>query len=276
MTQAFVLLGNPVAHSVSPAIHAAGFAASGIDATYSVRAVDVTGFAAVFRRVAAAGGGNVTLPHKTAAAGLLDRATPAVEATGACNCFWDAGREGVAGDNTDVGGFAAAVADLGLELAGARVFLVGAGGAARAVARAASVAGARLEIANRDGSRARALAERFGGGSGTVAAVDAPRGSYDLAVNATRLGLEPGDPLAMDPESVRAAAVLDLVYAPGETPLVHAFRRRGVPAADGLGMLIHQAALSFARWFPGVDPPLDAMRAAGCRALGRATPGGGP
>lgn len=272
----FALLGSPVEHSVSPQIHHAAFAHLGLDASYEAVRVGEDGLASAMRTWARRGGGNVTLPHKERAAALLEAPCEAVRATAACNCFWrDPSSGRLTGDNTDVGGFVAAVRELELPggLPGTRALLLGAGGAARAVLHAFLEAGAaRVDVANRTASRARKLVRRFeaDGKAGRARAVPfgaSPPSSYDLVVNATSLGLRPSDPLPLRLDSVEVGAALDLVYAAGGTGWTRHARALGIPAADGLGMLVHQAALSLRRWLPGTDPPLEAMREAARRAL---------
>ena len=265
----FRLLGRPVSHSVSPALHEAAFRHWGIDASYGALDVAPEDLESTVARVAAAGGGNVTLPYKSRVAALIERPGDTVRGTDACNCFWGS-PDGLRGENTDVGGFIAACGDLGVSLAGARVLVLGAGGAARAVLHALEREGAgRVEIWNRTRSRAEALAA--GARLDTRVRADPPRGiGVDLVVNATRLGLDPADPLPLELADVDAGAALDLVYGPDRTAWVRHASARGIPCADGVDMLVHQAALSLGWWFPEREPPVDAMRRAAAVALGRA------
>lgn len=273
----FALLGWPVEHSLSPAIHAAAFRELGIDAAYvpvPVRREELDG---VLPALARAGGGNVTVPHKEEAARLVDRPSAAVRRTGACNCFWPE-EGGVAGDNTDVGGFRAAVeAWPPTRLSRARVLLLGAGGAARAVVAACQDAGAQsVEIWNRTTERARALvraARESAPGAAAELTVRERRGDaagpYDLVVNATSLGLRPDDPLPLELDDVRADAAFDLVYGEDDgTRWTRHARGAGIPARDGLEMLVRQAGLSLRRWLDE-EPPLEAMRRAARAAAGR-------
>jgi shikimate dehydrogenase len=254
-----------VDHSLSPRIHNAACAALGLDAVYLALRCGRDELPGLLRGVARAGGaGNVTVPHKAAAASLLDRPAPAVLRTGACNAFWlEDGA--LAGDNTDVVGVLGAMeALLGGPPRGASILLLGAGGAAAAVVCAAAEAGAdRVVLANRSAERARALADRFADAGPCVQArLPAAGERFDLVVNATSLGMRPGDPLPLDPAgAVPVAAALDLVYAAGGTRWIRALAASGVPAADGTEMLVLQAAASFRRWF-GRDAPVEAMRAA--------------
>jgi shikimate dehydrogenase len=268
-TRLFALLGDPVSHSLSPRFQNAALHALGLDAVYvALRCAgdDVPGLLRGIAR--AGGGGNVTVPHKALAAAAVDRPSDAVLRTGACNAFWlEDGA--VHGDNTDVAGVLEAVrALLDRPPAGARVLLLGAGGAASAAVCALADARAeRIVIANRTADRAEGLAERFrapGVRIDVAGSMDALAGErFDLAINATSLGLKSADPLPLDPDAPGPAvgAALDLVYAVGETRWVHAMRARGLPAADGKEMLIQQGAAAFRRWWR-MDPPLDVMRTA--------------
>lgn len=259
MTRRLRLLGDPVSHSLSPRIHRAAFGVWGVDAAYDAHRVSAAELGAAMR---GADGGNVTVPHKLAAARQLEEASQDVLATGACNCFWIDSSGRLAGDNTDVGGLRAALRELGAPVRGEWVLLLGAGGAARAAARALLAEGARgIEVRNRTAERARTMVETLDPTRIRVAE-GPPVGAYGLVVNATSLGLRAEDPLPLDPAGLECAAAYDMVYAPGGTPWARAARAAGMVAADGLSMLVHQAALSLERWFPGREPPLEAMRAA--------------
>lgn len=266
-TRLVALLGDPVDHSLSPRFQNAAIRAAGLDAVYLPLRCDADRFAGLFRGIVGAGGaGNVTLPHKTRAAGLLDIVTPAVERTGACNTFWVLEGQ-VHGDNTDVEGFGRAARQLIGSPAGARVLVLGAGGAARAVVLALIEDRADgIHLLNRTPGRARAVAEALDPGGRRVAVLDSVEGvereGYDLVVNATSLGLHADDPLPVDLERpVRVGAVLDLTYGEEPPRWVEEARSRGIPAADGLEMLLQQGVASFRRWF-GREPDIDAMRQA--------------
>ena len=268
-TRLFALLGDPVSHSLSPRFQNAALRALGLDAVFVALRCSADALPGLLRGIArAGGGGNVTVPHKALAAATVERPSQAVLRTGACNAYWlEDGA--VHGDNTDVAGALEAVrALLGRPPGGARVLLLGAGGAASAAVCALADAGAeRIVIANRTLERALALADRLrtpGVRIDVAASVDALAGErFDLAINSTSLGLKPADPLPLDPDAPGPAvgAALDLVYSPAETPWVHAMRARGLPAADGKEMLIGQGAAAFRRWWK-MDPPLEVMRAA--------------
>lgn len=268
-TRVIALLGDPVSHSLSPAMHNAAMNAARLDGVYVALRVPAGEVAGVLRGVAHGGGaGNVTVPHKEEAARAVDRLTEAAEATGACNCFWLENGE-VWGDNTDVEGVTAAMRTLmGRSVAGARVLVAGAGGGARAVVCALARHHAEeVVVVNRTPHRAAELAHRFGTGHTRVTIVggvdEVGAAGFDLAVNATSLGLRDDDPLPLDPGRLPPVEVaLDLVYrAGGETPWVRAMRQRQIAAADGSEMLLMQGAAAFRRWW-GVDPPLEVMRQA--------------
>jgi shikimate dehydrogenase len=257
-----VLVGPPVAHSLSPRFQNAAPARGRLALAYE--AVDVAShtLVALLRELAAArGAGNATVPHKEAVAAACDRLTPLAAAVGAVNTFWHDADGRLVGDNTDVGGFdAAARALLRAGTAGARVALVGAGGSAAAVvAAAATWPGARVAIWSRTGARAAALAARAPGVATACERLADALADATLVVNATPLGLAAGDsppvPIAALP---RGAAVLDLVYAPARTAWVRAALAAGHPADDGLTMLVEQGALAFRRWF-GSDADRSAM-----------------
>ena len=257
----YAVLGDPVAHSQSPAIHNAVFRATGRDASYVARRVTAGECGPVLRSLALnGGGGNVTVPHKEHVLPFLDRRTHAVEATGACNTFW--ARDGeVWGDNTDVKGFLgmweAMVAGLGEDLG---VLVLGAGGAARAVLFALSDAPrvARVGLWNRSGDRARNLVERFG--DARLSRIEDWRvESPDVVVNATSAGLD-GRAAPIDLRGLAALprAVIDLVYGTEPTPLCRQAAELDIPARDGREMLVLQAEASYARWF-GTAPPRGVM-----------------
>ncbi len=266
-TRVLTLLGDPVAHSASPELQNAAFAAAGVDGVYvAVRCApdDLVGFMRGLAR--AGGGGNVTLPHKEKAASILDIRSEAVRRTGACNTFWGDDEGRVHGDNTDVEGFRRALETF-LEgpTAGIRVLLLGAGGAARAALAALVADGAgEILLYNRSQERARAVSRRIGGPKVRVVPIarELEGEDFDLVVNATRLGLAPGDPSPVDFRKLnRAGAAMDLVYGRHTTGFVQAAEAAGIRATDGMDMLIQQGAVSFERWW-GHVAPVEAMREA--------------
>jgi shikimate dehydrogenase len=269
-TRLLAVVGDPVAHSLSPRMHNAAITALGLDAAYVALRVRADALEPLVRGLLASGAGlNVTIPHKRAAAAWLDAPARAVARTGACNTLW-MGLAGVLGDNTDV----AAVRTEATRLLGGRAvrraLVLGTGGSARAAAVAIADAwtGAVVEVLSRDARRgADFLAWAATAG---VAAEASDGGSVDLVVNATPLGLSAADPLPLDPAHLKArspAAVLDLVYVRGGTRLVRSAREAGIAAADGRGVLVEQGAAAF-RLFFEVEPPLEVMRAAVEDALG--------
>jgi shikimate dehydrogenase len=258
-----VLLGHPVAHSLSPRFQNAALEQAGIALRYEALDVPPGRLAATLAQLAHDGAaGNVTIPHKPAVAAACRRLSPVAERVGAVNTFWH--EDGVlVGDNTDVAGFEAmARLLLGARPSDLRVLLLGAGGAAAAVCLAVGRwAGTRLAVWARHPEGAKALATRFPGVTvvldPAVAAAD-----VDVVVNATPLGLGDGDPFPVPVNRLaRDAAVMDLVYRAGETAWVRAARAAGHRAADGRDMLIAQGAHAFERWF-GFPPDVAAMRAA--------------
>lgn len=260
------LLGDPVAHSLSPRFQNAAFRAAGVDGVYVALRCGAGEFPGLLRGIAlAGGGGNVTVPHKERAAAIVEVATDAVVRTGACNTFWlEDGK--ICGDNTDVAGFRAAAHRLIGSPAGARALLLGAGGAARAALHALLEDGVgAVVVLNRTVDRAEALRSTSSDPNRVAVAhsIDVlRREAFDLVINSTSLGMGPGDPMPMPMEAVGGiGALLDLVYSPGETLWVHEARARGIPAADGVEMLLYQGAAAFERWWQR-EAPIEVMRAA--------------
>jgi len=256
MSVRLVLLGDPVAHSRSPAIHAAALRATGLEGSYEAVRVDETGLRAAIDRLRHGGltGANVTMPHKEAACRLADRITGRALRTGAVNTLW-ASEGQVWGDTTDVDGVLAAWRVAGLPVE-APVLVLGAGGAAAAAVVALD--GRSLHVTARRPERAAELLDRTRiGGSVVPWGVPVPGA---VVVNATPIGMTPGERL---PAAVleEAAGLLDLAYGPAPTAAVAAARRRGLPVADGLTMLVEQAAASFERW-TGRPAPREVMERA--------------
>ena len=264
------MIGDPVAHSLSPAIHNAAIRALGLDAVYVALQTPSASLPTVLAGLAAVGGaGNVTVPHKQAAERCMTRKTDLCTRIGACNTFWSE-RGSLVGDNTDAPGVLACLRSLGADGA-ERWLLLGTGGSARAVAVVAADARALLHVRSRDPTQAQAFAEwARARGVNAQAVTGRLVPAVDLAINATPLGLNQNDPLPLDPDAVQDLTVaLDLVYARpgGETQWVRALRRAGVVAQDGREMLVQQGALAFRRFFPGETAPTEVMRAAVARAL---------
>jgi len=269
----FGLIGDPVAHSLSPVMHRAAFRELAIEAEYvpvRVAARDPVRVAGAMRRLAASGGGkgggNVTLPHKSVAARALDVWSDAVEQTGACNCFWQDEDGRLHGDNTDAGGIRRVLESTrGLDPAGASILVLGAGGAAAAAVVAALQAGAAcVSVRNRNRRRAAELIRRFPAGRVRLLEADSPEADFDLIIQATSLGLNPEDPLPISFSGPAPAHALDLVYRPGGTRWMEHARDHGAVAEDGTRVLLEQGVLSLERWF-GISVPApvrDAMRRA--------------
>lgn len=259
-----VLLGHPVSHSLSPIFQNAALAAAGIDLRYETMDVAPEELGGALSLLAAErAAGNVTIPHKQRVREACASVTPLAERVGATNVFWTGDDGRLTGDNTDVGGFDAAVrALLGDAPRDITVGVLGAGGAAAAVLAAVEQwPGCDAHVYNRTPERAELLCARFGSFARAVDDAGVVGGAQ-LVVNATSVGLHdvrgaspfPLDPAFIAPES----AVVDLVYRAGETAWVRAARARGHRACDGLPMVVEQGALAFERWF-GVTPDRAAM-----------------
>lgn len=265
-TRMLAVAGDPVGHSLSPAMHNAAIAALGLDAVYVAARTTAQAFPGLVHAMLAEGGAlNVTVPFKRQAAALVMRPTERVTRTGACNTIWGRVDE-VHGDNTDVVGVRTAARALLGGQAVRHVIVLGTGGSARAVAVAVTEEwpDAKIRVVSRDASRGREFAAWAKGALVRCRATRKPARECDLLVNATPLGLAPDDPLPMAEEDLRrsvSGAVLDLVYARGETRLARAARAMGLPAADGRGVLVAQGAAAFERFF-GVLAPLEIMHAA--------------
>lgn len=270
------VLGQPVAHSRSPAIHTAALEGLGLADEWSYEAIEVSPeeFEARVRAMPGEGfvGANVTVPHKVAALRTADSASPAARAIGAANTLIF--RDGtIEAENTDAPGLLAA---LPASPAGERALVLGAGGSARACVWVLRETGAEVAVWNRTRSKAEALAVDLGAAVADPGGRPLGAGTYDLLINATTVGLEAAnasnpertDPLAdlkglpLDADSVEARhVVVDLVYGSSETPLSVFARERGADVVDGLEVLVHQGAASLRLW-TGLDPPIDVMRRA--------------
>jgi shikimate dehydrogenase len=258
-----VLLGHPVAHSLSPRFQNAALARAGIPLIYEARDVPPADLPRVLDELVALGAaGNVTVPHKQAVAARCARRTAVAERAGAVNTFWSERGE-LVGDNTDVAGVHQAVVTLlGREPRDERVSVVGAGGSAAAVLCAVERwVGSTAAVYNRTMPRAQELVARFAAVASCAPTLDAALADATLVVNATTLGMG-GHEVPVPVERLpHAAAVLDLVYAPHETRWVREARAAGHPARDGIVMLVEQGAAAFERWF-GRAPDRAAMWAA--------------
>jgi len=262
------VIGDPVAHSLSPLLHNTAFAALGLDWVSVGFRVPQGRTAAALDGARAMGvrGLSVTMPHKDEAARLMTRSSDLATRLGAVNCVV-AEADGWRGENTDGAGLVAALRRRdGFDPRGHSCLVVGAGGAARAVIGALADAGAaEVVVVNRTPERAISAAALAGARGRTGTGSDAA--ACDLVVNATPVGMagsgEAGAgraaPWPLDPSHLRGGqVVVDLVYHPPMTPWMEAARARGASVSNGLGMLVHQAALQLADW-TGLEPPVDDM-----------------
>lgn len=284
------VIGDPVRHSLSPALHNAAFAHLGLDWVYVAFEVPAGqgADAVAAMRVLGVEGLSVTMPHKDAVAAACDELSPAAALLGAVNCVRRDG-DRLIGENTDGAGLLRSLrTQAGLDPAGLHTAVLGAGGAARAVIVALAAAGASVTVVNRSPDAAaraaevgRAAAEAAGAPAGTAAvaastgtaavaasagtaAVGDPEAVRDAAVvvNATSLGMADDDPLPLDPALLRSdQVVVDLIYRPARTPLLEAAAHAGATTLNGVGMLLFQAAEQFTMW-TGHDAPVDVMAAA--------------
>jgi shikimate dehydrogenase len=266
------VLGQPIAHSLSPAMHTAAFEALGMEGEWAYEAIELSpeDFAAGVERLAGSGyvGVNVTVPHKVSALALADEASAAARAIGAANTL-SFSRRGIRADNTDAPGLIGAMP---ASPAGRRALVLGAGGAARAAVWALLEAGAEVSIHNRTRANAERLAAEIGG---TVldAHAPVPLDGFDVVVNATSVGLAMGNAGAVGGrEDLKAMGIyadgvtdrmviVDMVYGSNPTELERAGRRAGAEVVDGLEILVHQGAEAFRIWTDR-DPPLEVMRRA--------------
>lgn len=269
----YAVFGNPVAHSQSPRIHQMFAAQEGAAIRYERILAEAGGFPQAASAFFAAGGqgANVTVPFKTDACAWADSLTGRAQAAGAVNTLLRLPDGSICGDNTDGAGLLRDItANLQTGLAGRRILLLGAGGAARGVMRPLLAARpASLTVANRTEAKARALAEDFGAES--CALSDLPAGGFDIAVNATSGGLYGEVPAIAAAVLSACTLAYDMVYGAEPTAFVRFAQSAGArQAADGLGMLVEQAAESYTLWRgfrPDTAPVLAALRE-GLKAAG--------
>jgi shikimate dehydrogenase len=262
------ILGHPVAQSRSPMIHGYWLKTLGIEGAYDFKDVTPDGLDAFFASIRQEGyvGGNVTAPHKTAVIPYLSRIDDAATAIGAVSVIWtEEGR--YVGGNADAYGFLMNLDDVhpGWDKRGRKALILGAGGACRAAVYALLQRGFEVHIANRTVERARELAAYFGPQVHPHAWEEASGllPETDLLVNATSLGMAGKAPLVFDITGLKPdALVYDVISVPLETQLVKRARERGHRTAAGLGFLLQQAGVGFARWFgvtPQVTPELRSL-----------------
>jgi shikimate dehydrogenase len=262
-TRVAAVIGDPVRHSLSPVLHNAAYEALGLDWVYVAFEVPAGSAATAIgaARVLDLVGLSVTMPHKEAVAGACDELSADAAELRSVNTvtFLPDGR--VRGDSTDGAGFVASLREAGCDPGGRAVLVLGAGGAARAVALALAREGATVHVAARRADAAAAVPA-----AAPVAWEEREAVARDvtLVVNATPIGMGGAEALPLVP--VPGVVYADLVYHPLETPLLRAARAAGAETVDGLGMLVHQAALQVERW-SGLVPPVAAMRAAAEAAL---------
>ncbi|MGD0810731.1 MAG: shikimate dehydrogenase [Acidimicrobiales bacterium] len=270
------VIGDPVEHSLSPALHNAGLVELGLDWAYMAFPVPAgRGEAAVAAMVdLGIKGLSVTMPHKAGAARACHQLSPLAERLGVVNTVTNVAGQ-LVGDSTDGPGFVDSLAELGWSPDGKRCLVLGAGGSARAVVLALGAAGAKsVEVVARRPEQALEVA-KLAGGAGLAATVDAVD-EADLIVNATPVGMAgvavdaSGElPFGIEPKRLGPGQlVADLIYAPAMTQLLVSARARGAGTCNGLGMLVHQAARQLTIW-TGRDAPIEAMSAAALRELGK-------
>lgn len=250
----YCVIGHPIGHTMSPFIHKRLFEISGICAEYTSRDVNPDNIANDFAELKKLRGFNVTIPHKQAIIPLLDRLDKSATLCGAVNTVFTNGES--VGYNTDMDGFTGALERAGIALCG-RVLLCGTGGAARAVAFSAAKAGCEIEAAVQNGfeNTAEALKNdilaKIGDAKLKIIHYDKISGEYDLAVNATPVGMYPNTNAAiLSEEQIKnCKAIYDLVYNPRETLLLSTARKSGIKCDGGMSMLVLQAAKAHEIWY---------------------------
>lgn len=273
----FVLLGDPVGQSVSPAMHNAAFAAQNLSHHYQAEHTPLSALSNALQRLRQGewSGANVTIPHKQAVLPYLDQLTALAAQVGAVNTIWRTADGLLCGDNTDVGGFLADLADQTAQAGwvtqwqGQPVVVLGAGGSARAVLAGLHHTGSPLRLVARDQNAAQTLVETLGLPNCrvypyTTTGLAAATADAALAINCTPLGMFPHQAASPWLPEVAVPAGLfayDLIYNPSETQWIAQVRAAGALGCTGLGMLVQQGALAYQRWV-GQMPPLAVMLAA--------------
>jgi shikimate dehydrogenase len=261
-SRVFVVLGDPVSHSLSPVMQNAAFRALGLPAVYVPLRCCSEDLPPLIRAVArAGGGGNVTIPHKAIAAKSVDVCRELADTVEACNTFWTEDGK-IVGDNTDVTGLLDALHQL--DISRAPWFIAGTGGGARAAVVAAAMHGVPVAVRSREPHRQKQFETWITSRGVSLAAPAECR----VLINSTPLGLHPDDPYPFEPNGGRGIEVaFDMVYAAGETPWIRTMKPRVRRSADGRAMLVAQGAAAFERWFPAKRAPVEIMRAAVNAAL---------
>jgi shikimate dehydrogenase len=273
-TRLCAVFGSPIAHSASPAMHNAAFAALGLNWRYLAFEVNPKNLRAAIEGAKAMNfaGINLTVPHKLLAVEMVDELDESAKKWGAVNTikFVQSPKSKVQttiGFNTDADAIAQSLReDLKIKLRGAKVLLLGAGGAGKTAAlKLATESVSELFLVNRTQNKAKKIADEIKKQFPSVkVSTDYPKSNVDLLLNATSLGLKPDDSSPLDEKQFslkQTRAVYDMIYRPAETKLLAAAKKSGCKTANGLGMLLHQGAKAFEIW-TGKPAPLDVMRKA--------------
>ncbi|MEM3736657.1 MAG: shikimate dehydrogenase [Candidatus Bathyarchaeia archaeon] len=270
-TRLYCIIGDPVEHSLSPVMHNTAFKSLGLNCIYVAFKVDAKALGEAITGLKALGveGFNVTIPHKINVMRYLDEIDSTAREIGAVNTVkYSGGR--LYGYNTDGAGVLSALEEAKVDLHGKRVALIGAGGAARAIAFALASRVEEISIINRTAGKGIELAEALKKHFGiTVRAKGLDRAvlkkelaEADILINATSIGMHPHLGSPVDSDLLRPGIVVfDIVYTPLETRLLRDARLKGLKTVDGVGMLVHQGAKSLEIWL-GVGPPIELMRKA--------------
>ncbi len=251
MSRLFYVIGNPIEHSLSPMIHAFFAEETGIDIVYRKQRFEAEDFAGQMKALLASErvvGANVTVPFKTDAARFADSLTQRARHAGAVNTLVFDSSSGILGDNTDGIGFVRDVeVRFGIDLSDARILILGAGGAARGLLAALIDRTKQITTANRTDLRAKELASEFG--LSAMSLQETAHGAWDIVVNATSASLQKTVPAVAESALAQAQLCYDLMYSKQPTPFMEKALKAGCPkVADGLGMLLEQAAESFRLW----------------------------
>ena len=273
LSKLIALFGQPVAENPTQYMHEQAFKHLGLDWRYITMEVPAENLrdAVIGMRAMGYMGGNCTIPHKVAVIPLLDKLTPTGDKIGAINTIIRQPDGSLLGENTDGKGFIQSVTDAGMDLSGARVVVLGAGGASRAICTELGVAGAsHITIVNRSGHKAEALAAHVRNQTGaltepvTWTGEFAVPGDTQILVNSTSIALAPNndDLVPIDYGTLSSGTlVCDVIPNPPDTPFLKKARSVGATTLDGLGMLVYQGAIAFKLW-TGEDAPVDVMRGA--------------
>lgn len=273
LSEIIALFGQPVAENPTQYMQEQAFAALGLNWRYVTLEVPPARLADAVRGMRAMNfaGANCTIPHKIAVMEHLDDITPTARKIGAVNTVVRQADGSLLGENTDGKGFIRSVREAGMDLKGVNAVVLGAGGAARAIAVELAEAGARsIRVVNRTEERGRALAAQVQERTGVETLFTPWEGAYSvpadtqLLVNATSIALAPNvdEQVPVDYATLRPGLlVCDVIPNPPDTPFLRQAREAGATTLDGLGMLVYQGAIAFKMW-TGEDAPVDAMRGA--------------